>query len=109
MYNNEFTQEKLKELFLQPMSDEEKAKLDQLGMNDEISKLETPRLEVKYFNNIGYTFISDGYLIMNDGLEVQHYFCTVIKDANEARKYINSKINSRKSLFEKLCTVLKGK
>lgn len=91
--NKEFTQEELKELFLKPMSDDEKLKIDQLGMSDKILKLNTPTFQVKYFDNIGYTFIGDGYLIMSNGLEKQHYFCTIIDSEDAAKQHILNMLN----------------
>lgn len=91
--NNEFTQEELKELFFRIMTEDELKKLDKLEMDEEISKLNSSTFQIKYFNDIGYVFIGNGYLIMTDGIEKQQFFCTVCKDEESAKQEIIDRLN----------------
>lgn len=87
-----FSQDELKELFYRTMNQNEISKLNELGMNEEIAKLNTPTHQVKYFDGIGYILIGDGYIIQANGMEQQKYFATIVNSPEEARKEILKKI-----------------
>ena len=90
----EYTQEELKELFYRTMNEAEVSKLNELGMNEEIVKLNTPTHQVKYFDNVGYVLIGDGYIIQENGMEQQRYFATIVSSPEEAKQEILKKLNS---------------
>ena len=90
----EYTQEELKELFYRTMNETEVSKLNELGMNEEIAKLNTPTHQVKYFDNVGYVLIGDGYIIQVNGMEQQRYFATIVSSPEEAKQEILKKLNS---------------
>lgn len=92
---NKYTQEELKELFYKTMNETEQKKLNQLGMDAEIKQLTTHSYKIKYFDNIGYAFIGEGYLILNNGMEQQHYFCKIIKNNRKAKKKIFKDLNAK--------------
>ena len=56
------------------MSDSESKKIDELNVSDLIKKRNTSTFQIKYIDNVGYIFIGEGYLIMDDGSEPTHYF-----------------------------------
>lgn len=84
----EYTQEDYKNFFYRTMTNEEKEKIDDLNCNDKISKLINPKYQIKYLNGIGYIFIGEGYLILDDGTEPTHYFVKIFKTKEEVRREI---------------------
>ncbi len=72
--NNNFSQEELREFFYHIMNENESKKIDELDARDMISKIETSTYQIKYIENVGYIFIGEGYLIMEDCSEPTHYF-----------------------------------
>jgi len=73
----------------------EQKRLNQLKMDVEIKQLTTATYKIKYFDDIGYVFIGEGYLILSDGMEHQHYFCKIIKNDKKAKKKILKDLNGR--------------
>ncbi|MGN1000958.1 MAG: hypothetical protein ACI4OG_03375 [Bacilli bacterium] len=80
----EYTQDDYKHFFYRQMTEEEKEKLNALNCNDKISKLITSNYQIKYLNDIGYLFIGEGYLILENGTEPTHYFAKIFKTKEEA-------------------------
>ena len=87
-----YSQDKLKELFYRTMNENELNKLNELGMSEEINRLNTPTFQVKYFENIGYLFLGDGYIIQSDGLEQQRFFYTIVETPEQAKREIINRI-----------------
>lgn len=83
----------LEKLFQRNMTQEELDKLNQLGLNEEISKLVSPYFHINYFNNIGYIFISEGKIFLENDIEQKHYFCNIFKDSEEAKVEILKRLN----------------
>lgn len=80
----EYTQDDYKHFFYRQMTEDEKEKLNALNCNDKISKLITSNYQIKYLNDIGYLFIGEGYLILENGTEPTHYFAKIFKTKEEA-------------------------
>ena len=87
-----YSQDKLKELFYRTMNENEIKKINELGMSEEINRLNTPTFQVKYFENIGYLFLGDGYIIQSDGLEQQRFFYTIVETPEQAKREIINRI-----------------
>lgn len=90
---NNYSQNELKEIFLKKMSDEEVKKLAELNLDKEIEKIKKPNFKIKYINKVGYVFIREGYLIMNDGTEPIHYFAKIYNTEEKAKNEIISEYN----------------
>lgn len=108
-----FSQEELKNLYYKPMNNSEMSKLNDLKLDREIQYIlkHTNNYQIKYINSIGYVFISEGYLIMEDGTEPTHYFVKIFDTIETAKKeilkeYFNKKeelaLNIIYKEFEKL-------
>lgn len=104
----EYTQEDYKNFFYRTMTNEEKEKINDLNCNDKISKLINPKYQIKYLNGIGYIFIGEGYLILDDGTEPTHYFVKIFKTKEDAyreieksydEKFNNNSVENKKILI----------
>ncbi len=97
----EYTQDDYKHFFYRQMAEEEKEKLNALNCNDKISKLITSNYQIKYLNDIGYLFIREGYLILEDGTEPTHYFAKIFKAKegaiNEIEQNYSEKFNDNEN------------
>lgn len=91
-----YSQKELKEFFYHQMTNEEQKKIDSLNLENIISKMETSTYKIKYIDNVGYTLIGEGYLILLDGKEPTHYFAKIFADADTAKKEIMHTFNERK-------------
>lgn len=51
-----------------------------------LSKITTSTFQIKYIKDVGYIFLGEGYLILDDGSEPTHYFLHhVFENADDAR------------------------
>lgn len=65
---------KLKTCYEHQMNANEQQKIDDLELNDIISKLQSSSYQIKYIENIGYVIVKYlGYLILDDGSEPENY------------------------------------
>lgn len=84
-----YTQEELKSFFYHDMNGNEKEKLNDLNVNNEIESLVSSNYQIKFIDKVGYIFISEGHLIMEDGSEPKCYFLKHIFDnENDAKDEI---------------------
>lgn len=89
----EYSQEELKEFFYREMTKEEKQKIKELGLKQEIKKLTTKVLfddtyQIKYLTDVGYVFISEVCERRKDGTKEPHYFVEIVESKKEAIKCI---------------------
>ncbi|MEG2348455.1 MAG: hypothetical protein RSB67_02270 [Clostridia bacterium] len=90
----EYNQEDYKNFFYRVMNEEEKQKIEELNSSEKILKLTTSTYQIKYLNGVGYIFIGEGYLILNDGAEPTHYFAKIFNTQKEALKEIANEFKS---------------
>ena len=86
MENKGYTQEQLKNFFYHTMDEFETGKMNELDVKDMLSAITTSTYQIKYIKDIGYIFLGEGYLILENGTEPTHYFLHhIFEDANEAK------------------------
>ena len=80
-----FSQEELKNIFEHKMNEKEQQMILKLDLDSIIKTVRKSTMQVKYIENIGYVFISEGYLILKNGAEQTHYFATICSTEQEAK------------------------
>jgi len=88
-----YSQKELEGFFYYTMNENEREKINKLGMSDIISQMSSYYNEIKYIENVGYIIIGEGHLILDDGTEPRHYFATILKTEEEAKKEIMKRYN----------------
>ena len=83
-----YSQEELKNFLVYNMNTEEIQKIKKLNLDDMINKLVNQKSQIKYIKGVGYIWISEGYLILEDGTEPVHYFCEIYKSSSKIKKKI---------------------
>jgi len=91
----EFSQDKLKDFFYYCMTEKEIEKINKLDLNRIISKIQSSTYQIKYIENIGYVFIGEGYLTLDDGTEPTHYFAKIFNSEEETRNEIINVYNEK--------------
>ena len=91
----EFSQNELKDFFHYKMNEKELEKINKLELNDIISNIESPTLQIKYIDNVGYVSIGEGYLILSDSTEPTHYFAKIFVSQRKFKKYLQKEYNKR--------------
>lgn len=77
------------------MNETEKETLNNLNINNLISKLQTPAFQIKYIENIGYVLIREGYLILDDGIEPTNYFVNIYTSPEKTKTEITNLYKER--------------
>lgn len=91
----QYSQEELKRFFYYNMNEEEKEKINELKINDIIFKVESPTYKIKYIEGVGYITIGEGYLILENDVEEEHYFVKIFDNKEMIIQEIMN-INDRK-------------
>ena len=91
----EFSQDELKDFFYYCMKDKEIEKINKLDLNRIISKIQSSTYQIKYIENIGYVFIGEGYLTLDDGTETTHYFAKIFNSEEETKNEIINVYNEK--------------
>lgn len=92
---SEFSQDELKDFFFYCMTEKELEKIKKLDLNRIISKIQSSTYQVKYIESVGYIFIGEGYLILDDGTEPTHYFAKIFNSEEEAKNEIINIYNEK--------------
>jgi len=91
----EYSQEELKQFFYYKMNVEEMEKIKKLEMDDMLSKITKSSYQMKYIKKVGYVFVGEGYLILDDGTEPVHYFVKIFNSEAETKKEIIKEYNEK--------------
>ena len=94
--NNNFSEEELREIFYHPMNEKELEEIYKLEMNDIIPQIVSSSFQIKYIENIGYVFIGERYLILDDGTEPVQYSVKIFISREDAKKEIINIYNQKK-------------
>lgn len=94
-FKSEFSQDELKDFFHYCMTEKELEKINKLDLNRIILKIQSSTYQVKYIESVGYIFIGEGYLILDDGTEPTHYFAKIFNSEEEAKNEIINIYNEK--------------
>ena len=94
-YSKKYSKEKLREFYYHIMNDNETQKIIELNAGNMIRRIIKDRsYQIKYIENVGYIFIGESYVILENCFRQKYYTIThLFNNAKDARKEIEIEYN----------------
>jgi hypothetical protein len=93
--NREFTSAQINEFYDHAMNDYEWAKIDNLGMDEMMARIQTPTKKVKYIEGVGYTIIERYYRISPNLVDRKRHVLELFVSRDALKSAIQDKFEKK--------------